>query len=155
MILRNLAAELERTATWAPSVTLTGPRQSGKTTLCRAVFSGHPYRSIEAPDERAFAREDPRAFLAQFPRGAVLHGCFWRRHEGCRSACEPETRISFWSEKFNRNVARDRDNEEALRALGWRVLVIWECEIRNRAALEECLLDYLRWSDDEAGQSVT
>ena len=72
MIHRNLAAELERAATWAPSVTLTGPRQSGKTTLCRAVFSGHPYRSLEAPDERAFAREDPRAFLAQFPRGAVL-----------------------------------------------------------------------------------
>ena len=55
----------------------------------------------------------------------------------------------------NRNVARDRDNEEALRALGWRVLVIRECDIRNRAAVEECLLDYLRWSDDEAGQSVT
>ena len=72
VIHRNLAAELERAATWAPSVTLTGPRQSGKTTLCRAVFSGHPYRSLEAPDERAFAREDPRAFLAQFPRGAVL-----------------------------------------------------------------------------------
>ena len=93
-----------------------------------------------------------------FPRYrsvVFVHGCFWHRHEGCRSACEPKTRISFWSEKFNRNVARDRDNEEALRALGWRVLVIWECEIRNRAALEECLLDYLRWSDDEAGQSVT
>ena len=72
MIHRDLAAELERAAAWAPSVTLTGPRQSGKTTLCRAVFSGHPYRSLEAPDERAFAREDPRAFLAQFPRGAVL-----------------------------------------------------------------------------------
>ncbi len=102
MIHRNLAAELERAATWAPSVTLTGPRQSGKTTLCRAVFSGHPYRSLEAPDERAFAREDPRAFLAQFPRGAILHGCFWHRHEGCRFACEPKTRIGFWSEKFNR-----------------------------------------------------
>ena len=84
-----------------------------------------------------------------------VHGCFWHRHEGCRFACEPETRIGSWSEKFNRNVARDRDNEEALRALGWRVLVIWECEIRNLAALEECLLDYLRWSHDEAGQSVT
>ena len=72
MILRNLAAELERAATWAPSVTLTGPRQSGKTTLCRAVFPGHPYRSLESPDDRSFARDDPRAFLAQFPRGAVL-----------------------------------------------------------------------------------
>ncbi len=72
MIHRNLAAELERAAAWAPSITITGPRQSGKTTLCRMVFPDHPYRSLEAPDERAFAAEDPRAFLAQFPRGAVL-----------------------------------------------------------------------------------
>ena len=72
MVPRDLAPALERAATWAPSITLTGPRQSGKTTLCRMVFSDHPYRSLEAPDERAFATEDPRAFLAQFPRGAVL-----------------------------------------------------------------------------------
>ena len=72
MVHRDLGAELERAATWSPSITLTGPRQSGKTTLCRMVFPGHPYRSLEAPDERAFAAQDPRGFLAQFPRGAVL-----------------------------------------------------------------------------------
>ena len=72
MIHRDLEAELERAAAWAPSITLTGPRQSGKTTLCRTMFPDHPYRSLESPDDRAFAREDPRAFLAQFPRGAVL-----------------------------------------------------------------------------------
>ena len=72
MIHRVLETELERAAAWAPSITLTGPRQSGKTTLCRTMFSDHPYRSLESPDDRAFAREDPRAFLAQFPRGAVL-----------------------------------------------------------------------------------
>ena len=72
MIIRDLAAQLERAASWSPSVTVTGPRQSGKTTLCRAVFPDRPYRSLEAPDERAFAIEDPRAFLAQFPDGAVI-----------------------------------------------------------------------------------
>ena len=72
MIHRDLADELDRAATWAPSITLTGPRQSGKTTLCQAVFPNHPYRSLESPDDRAFAQDDPRAFLAQFPRGAVL-----------------------------------------------------------------------------------
>ena len=72
MIHRDLADELERAATWAPSITLTGPRQSGKTTLCQAVFPDHPYRSLESPDDRAFAQDDPRAFLAQFPNGAVL-----------------------------------------------------------------------------------
>ena len=72
MIVRDLAFDLQHASTWAPSITLTGPRQSGKTTLCRAVFPGYPYRSLEAPDERAFAMEDPRGFLAQFPQGAVL-----------------------------------------------------------------------------------
>ena len=72
MIRRDLAFELEKAATWAPSITVTGPRQSGKTTLCRATFPDHPYRSLEAPDDRAFAIEDPRAFLAQLPDGAVI-----------------------------------------------------------------------------------
>ena len=72
MIRRNLAAELASAATRAPAITLTGPRQSGKTTLCRSIFSEHPYVSLEFPDERAFAMDDPRAFLAQFPEGAIL-----------------------------------------------------------------------------------
>ncbi|MCY3821070.1 MAG: DUF4143 domain-containing protein [Gammaproteobacteria bacterium] len=72
MIVRDLAPKLVRAATQAPAVTLTGPRQSGKTMLCRAVFPQRPYVTLEAPDERLFATEDPRAFLAQFPEGAIL-----------------------------------------------------------------------------------
>ena len=72
MIHRDLASELIRAATRAPSVLLAGPRQSGKTTLSRALFASHPYRTLEAPDDRAFAVNDPRAFLAQFPKGAVI-----------------------------------------------------------------------------------
>lgn len=72
MILRDLATELKKAALWAPSLTVTGPRQSGKTTLCRATFPDRPYCTLEAPDDRAFAVEDPRAFLAQFPEGAII-----------------------------------------------------------------------------------
>lgn len=72
MIDRDLAPELVRAARQFPSITLTGPRQSGKTTLCRAVFPDHPYTTLEALDIRAFATEDPRGFLNQFPRGAVI-----------------------------------------------------------------------------------
>ncbi len=72
MIERDLAPELIRAARQFPSITLTGPRQSGKTTLCRAVFSDHPYTTLEAPDIRALAAEDPRGFLAQFPSGAII-----------------------------------------------------------------------------------
>jgi predicted AAA+ superfamily ATPase len=72
VIRRRLESELRRAAKSFPVVTLTGPRQSGKTTLCKAVFRGKPYVNLEAPDVAKFARDDPRAFLAQFTDGAVL-----------------------------------------------------------------------------------
>jgi predicted AAA+ superfamily ATPase len=72
MVERALAEPLRRAARQFRVVTLTGPRQSGKTTLCREVFAGLPYASLESPDIRAFALADPRAFLAQFPKGAIL-----------------------------------------------------------------------------------
>ena len=72
MVERDLTARLRAAARSFPAVTVTGPRQSGKSTLCRAVFPRHAYANLEAPDVRAFALEDPRAFLAQFPGGAVI-----------------------------------------------------------------------------------
>lgn len=72
MISRDLAKQVLAAAKSFPAVTITGPRQSGKSTLCRALFPEHPYINLELPDQRRFAREDPRAFLAQLPDGAVL-----------------------------------------------------------------------------------
>lgn len=60
-----------------------------------------------------------------------VHGCFWHRHPGCKYAYIPKSRPEFWLPKLARNVERDREKEETLRALGWRVGVIWECETRN------------------------
>lgn len=72
MIPRDLAPRLEAAARRFPAITVTGPRQSGKSTLCRQLFPAHAYVSLEAPDTRRFAAEDPRAFLAQFESGVVL-----------------------------------------------------------------------------------
>ena len=72
MIERNLTNVLKSLAKKFPVVTITGPRQSGKSTLCRAIFSKHPYANLEAPDVRAFASEDPRGFLAQYSHGAII-----------------------------------------------------------------------------------
>jgi len=72
MIPRDLHPVLLRWAAVYPVVTLTGPRQSGKTTLCRAAFPDKPYISLEPLETRSFALEDPRGFLAQYPDGAIL-----------------------------------------------------------------------------------
>lgn len=72
MIHRDLASILAQRAKVYPVVTLTGPRQSGKTTLCRQVFPDLPYISLEPAEARTFAREDPRGFLSTFPDGAIL-----------------------------------------------------------------------------------
>ena len=81
----------------------------------------------------------PKHRLAVF-----VHGCFWHRHEGCRHASTPKSRITFWTEKFAANVERDARQEAALRALGWRVLVIWQCETRDEAAVERKLAELVR-----------
>jgi len=72
MIKRAATNELLSLAATFKAVALLGPRQSGKTTLARTVFPGKPYVSLENPDTRAFATEDPRGFLQQYPTGAVL-----------------------------------------------------------------------------------
>lgn len=72
MFPRLLAPYLRQDATYYPVLTLTGPRQSGKTTLARATFPDHAYVSLEAPDQRRFASADPRGFLAQFTGPVIL-----------------------------------------------------------------------------------
>jgi uncharacterized protein len=72
MILRDLAATLKSRAAQYPVVTVTGPRQSGKTTLCKACFPDKPYSNLERPDTRAFAASDPAGYLSQFPLGAII-----------------------------------------------------------------------------------
>lgn len=59
-----------------------------------------------------------------------VHGCFWHRH-GCKKSTTPKTRIDFWMDKFEKNVERDKRVEEKLKAMGWSVFVIWECELKN------------------------
>ncbi len=72
MLSRQISSTIARLAQSFPVVAITGPRQSGKTTLVRALFADKPYVSLEDPNERTFAEEDPRGFLARFAQGAVF-----------------------------------------------------------------------------------
>ncbi len=76
----------------------------------------------------------PSRKLAMF-----VHGCFWHRHPGCKATRTPKSRIPFWEAKFQSNVERDRRVETQLEALGWKVIVIWECEARKHAHLMDVI----------------
>ena len=73
-----------------------------------------------------------------------VHGCFWHRHQACPKATMPKTRRTFWQEKFERNVARDARDSAAIRKLGWKAIVVWECETRYPSKLGRRLARILR-----------
>lgn len=71
-----------------------------------------------------------------------VHGCFWHQHPGCSAARMPKSRLDFWKPKLLGNVARDARKQAELEGLGWRVMVIWECQTRNQTILRrlvECV----------------
>jgi DNA mismatch endonuclease (patch repair protein) len=72
------------------------------------------------------------------PRKVIfVHGCFWHQHPRCKLAHAPQSNLEYWRPKLARTRKRDRENRAALKAAGWDVLVVWECEIRRRG--EDCL----------------
>ena len=70
-----------------------------------------------------------------FPKHGVavfVHGCFWHRHSGCRYSTTPASNQSFWLQKFDDNVRRDKEAIRKLKKAGWRVLVVWECDLTGK-----------------------
>ncbi|MBA4397562.1 MAG: very short patch repair endonuclease [Syntrophus sp. (in: bacteria)] len=64
-----------------------------------------------------------------------VHGCFWHGHKGCRRATRPSTNVDFWNDKIEANVCRDAEATKQLEAMGWRVLVVWQCRLRDKDKL--------------------
>jgi DNA mismatch endonuclease (patch repair protein) len=73
----------------------------------------------------------------------LVHGCFWHRHPRCRYAYTPKSRQEFWTAKFQANVVRDRRTVKQLRLMGWRVLIVWECQTHDAKRLETRLANFL------------
>ncbi|WP_223478074.1 very short patch repair endonuclease [Oricola indica] len=71
----------------------------------------------------------PDIVLPKYRTVIFVHGCYWHRHSGCRHATTPKSNIDFWNGKFAATVERDLRNVADLEAAGWRVLIVWECEI--------------------------
>jgi DNA mismatch endonuclease, patch repair protein len=106
-------------------------RDTGPELAVRRILHAMGYRF------RLHARDLPgRPDIVLRSRSTVVfvHGCFWHRHD-CGLAYTPRTRHDFWQRKFNQNVERDRQAKRKLEAAGWRVVVVWECQLDRPSAL--------------------
>ena len=96
-------------------------------TVCKYLFScGFRYRKN---DKRYPGKPDivvPKCKTVIF-----VNGCFWHKHEGCRYFVVPKSNTEFWMNKISRNVERDADNTKKLIDMGWKVVTVWECELKK------------------------
>jgi len=100
--------------------------------IVRQVAHGLGYRfRLHRPDLPG----KPDIVFPRYRRVIFVHGCFWHGHKGCAKAKRPSSNRAFWDRKLSRNLERDCENAVVLRKTGWKVLVIWECETKDR----ECL----------------
>ena len=73
----------------------------------------------------------PDLYDSHTKRALFVHGCYWHRHRGCRATTTPASNRDFWVQKFEQNVARDRRKVRTLRRMGYRVLTVWECQLKS------------------------
>jgi DNA mismatch endonuclease (patch repair protein) len=85
------------------------------------------------PRQRRFVTPD--IVLSEHRVAVFVHGCFWHRHRGCKNCTTPTHRRDWWLKKLNGNAARDKLHQRALRKLGWRPIVIWECQTEKPKTL--------------------
>ena len=73
----------------------------------------------------------PDIFIQKYNTVVFIHGCFWHQHKKCRYAVWPKTNKKFWNSKLKRNIERDRENNKKLKRMGYRILNVWECEVKR------------------------
>lgn len=101
----------------------TGPELKLRSLLHRAGFRFRLYNK-KLPGR-------PDILLRRYRTAIFVHGCYWHRHPGCSKATTPSTRMEFWTSKFERTIARDREATRKLEAAGWNVEIVWECELER------------------------
>ena len=73
----------------------------------------------------------PDIVLPKYKTVIFVNGCFWHKHEGCRYFVWPKSNAEFWKDKIEKNVIRDQRNYELLRQDGWKIIIIWDCQLRS------------------------
>lgn len=85
----------------------------------------------------------PDIVFAKYKTVIFVHGCFWHYHGDCPEGRIPSSNSAFWKSKLSKNVQRDKKHIKDLKALGWNVIMVWECEIKNDRFLEKKLIDII------------
>ena len=75
---------------------------------------------------------NPDIVLPKYKTAIFVNGCFWHQHEGCKYACLPKTKTDFWKKKLEGNKQRDKVKQSQLNELGWKIINVWECEIKDK-----------------------
>ena len=94
---------------------------------------------VHSPETRSFNMSQikgkntkpPDIVLPKYKTCIFVNGCFWHKHEGCKYFVWPKNNAEFWKKKITGNVERDLRQQNELRLLGWKVVVIWECELKK------------------------
>lgn len=105
--------------------------------IVRSLLHQAGYRfTVSGPKNRTLPGR-PDLVLPKHKAVIFVHGCYWHRHKGCKFAYTPKSRIEFWESKFAENVKRDRRQQQELENLGWKVIVVWECQTRSEKLMQE------------------
>ena len=120
----------------------TQPEKAVRTILHRMGYRFRLYRS-DLPGK-------PDIVLSKHKKIIFVHGCFWHGHKGCERAGRPSTNVEFWNQKLSANIKRDSQSVRDLRKQGWKVLIVWACQIRNADRLHRTLTSFLERSDVRA-----
>jgi DNA mismatch endonuclease (patch repair protein) len=107
--------------------------------LRKFVFSlGHRYRlhGKNLPGK-------PDIIFPSKKKAIFMHGCFWHQHENCSVSHQPKSNLDYWMPKLKRTIERDKEHIKALKKLGWKTLVIWECEVETLQKMEGRILRFL------------
>lgn len=86
----------------------------------------------------------PDIVLPKYKTVILVHGCFWHQHKGCQKAKRPKTRTKFWNQKLDKNIERDSIVEKELIERDWKIVIIWECETKNKKTMEEKIKSILK-----------
>jgi DNA mismatch endonuclease, patch repair protein len=127
-------------------------RDTGPELALRRLLSSMGYRyrlhSASLPGK-------PDISIAGKQKAIFVHGCFWHQHPRCRKSGVPKSNLAYWEPKLRRNVERDHLAQRALRKMGWEVLVVWQCSLRNEKKVRTKLRKFLGFPTARAKRRAT